>query len=150
LLTITIRRGERVPGGERFPLHRPFICSFPFFSMNSAHKICGARYKYGSLLALGLLAPSLTTPAQAGDIEAGRTGALSCAVCHGANGISQLPNAPHLAGQPAIYVVEQLKDFRSGKRSHEIMNLIAKPLSDTEISDLAAWFESIKIEVRPR
>ena len=70
-----------------------------------------------------------------------------CAVCHGALGVSQLPNAPHLAGQPAIYLAEQLKNYRSGKRSHEIMSILAKPLSDQDISELAAWYASIKLSV---
>ncbi len=74
---------------------------------------------------------------------------MSCAMCHGASGISQMPGTPHLAGQPAIYVVEQLKNFRSGQRTNQIMNVIAKPLSDTEINNLALWFESIKIQVQP-
>jgi cytochrome c553 len=102
------------------------------------------------LTPLCLLAASLTLPAHAGDILAGKSGAAGCVVCHGANGISQMPSAPHLAGQPAIYVAEQLKNYRSGKRSHEIMNVIAKPLSDTEIDNLAAWYESIRIEAQPR
>jgi len=67
-------------------------------------------------------------------------------VCHGAAGISTQPNAPHLAGQPAIYLEEQLRGYRSGRRRHEQMNVVAKPLSDAEIANLAAWFSSIRIE----
>ena len=74
--------------------------------------------------------------------------AQMCSTCHGANGISAIPNAPHLAGQPAIYVAEQMKAYRSGKRSHEVMNVVAKPLSDADIDALAAWYASIKIEVK--
>lgn len=74
--------------------------------------------------------------------------AQMCATCHGANGLSTLLNAPHLAGQPAIYLVEQMKAYRSGKRSHEVMNVVAKPLSDADIDALAAWYASIKIEVK--
>ncbi len=69
-----------------------------------------------------------------------------CAACHGANGFSQLPNAPHLAGQPEIYLKEQLKAYRSGKRAHEVMAVIAKPLTDDEITNLAAWYASIEIK----
>jgi cytochrome c553 len=89
-------------------------------------------------------------PAQADDIAAGKTKAQACAMCHGANGISVMPSAPNLAGQPAIYLSEQLKAYRSGKRSNEIMNVIAKPLTDDDIGALAAWFESIKIQVLTR
>jgi cytochrome c553 len=70
-----------------------------------------------------------------------------CAACHGANGFSQLPNAPHLAGQPEIYVKEQLKAYRNGKRAHEVMAVIAKPLTDDEIANLAAWYASMEIKV---
>jgi cytochrome c553 len=67
-------------------------------------------------------------------------------VCHGQTGISTVPDAPHLAGQPALYLEEQLRSYRSGKRRHEVMNVVAKPLSDADIADLAAWFASIRIE----
>lgn len=70
-----------------------------------------------------------------------------CTTCHGPLGLSQLPQAPHLAGQPAIYLVEQLKHFRNGKRQGEMMSVIAKPLTDQEIDDLAAWYASIQISV---
>jgi cytochrome c553 len=79
---------------------------------------------------------------------AGRTKANAvCAACHGNNGFSQLINAPHLAGQPEIYLKEQLKAYRSGKRAHEVMAVIAKPLTDDEITNLAAWYSSIEIKI---
>jgi cytochrome c553 len=83
------------------------------------------------------------------DVQAGRAKAKMCAVCHGEFGVSILPDAPNLAGQPEIYLAEQLKAYRSGKRSNEIMNILAKPLTDAEITDLAAWFASIAIEAKP-
>ena len=83
------------------------------------------------------------------DVQAGRAKARMCAVCHGEFGVSVLSNAPNLAGQPEIYLAEQLKAYRSGKRSNEIMSVIAKPLTDAEITDLSAWFASIAIEVKP-
>jgi cytochrome c553 len=70
-------------------------------------------------------------------------------VCHGQAGLSTLPNAPHLAGQPAIYLEEQLKSYRSGRRRHEQMNVVAKPLTDADIADLAAWYASIRVEATP-
>jgi cytochrome c553 len=70
-------------------------------------------------------------------------------VCHGQDGYSTLPNAPHLAGQPAAYLEEQLRNYRSGRRQHEVMTLIAKPLSDADVENLAAWYSSISISVKP-
>ena len=83
------------------------------------------------------------------DVQAGRAKSRTCAVCHGELGVSMLPNAPNLAGQPEIYLAEQLKAYRSGKRSDEVMSVIAKPLTDAEITDLSAWFASIAIEAKP-
>lgn len=74
--------------------------------------------------------------------------AQQCNACHGANGMSVAPDAPNLAGQPAIYLNAQLKAYRGGKRTHEVMNVVAKPLSDADIDALAAWYSSIKIEVK--
>jgi cytochrome c553 len=64
-------------------------------------------------------------------------------------GVSILPNAPKLAGQPETNLAEQLMAYRSGKRSDEIMSAIAKPLADAGITDLTAWFASIAIEAKP-
>lgn len=60
------------------------------------------------------------------------------------------PNVPNLAGQPKIYLVEQLRNFRSGKRRHEVMSVIAKPLTDLEIDDLSQWFSSLHIQVEEK
>jgi len=57
------------------------------------------------------------------------------------------PAVPHLAGQPEIYLIEQLKAYRSGKRANEVMGVIAKPLTDAEIENLAAWYASITLRV---
>jgi cytochrome c553 len=84
----------------------------------------------------------------ADEVELGRAKAeVACALCHGRIGVSTLPNAPNLAGQQAIYVNEQLRNYRSGKRQNEVMNMIAKQLTDTEIAQLAAWFGSVKVTV---
>jgi len=81
-------------------------------------------------------------------VAAGKAKAQACITCHGPLGLSQMPNAPHLAGQPEIYFAEQLKAYRSGKRSNEVMSVIAKPLTDEDIGQLAAWYASLVIEVR--
>lgn len=99
-------------------------------------------------LSLACLFALAAASSQAADRAAGKAKAAACAVCHGPLGLSMLPNAPHLAGQPEIYLVEQLRAYRSGKRVHEVMGVIAKPLSDSDIDDLAAWYGSIRIEVR--
>ena len=100
------------------------------------------------LAALGAGLSTAVGAATAADATAGRTKAQMCTVCHGATGISTLPDAPNLAGQPEIYLSNQLRAYRSGERRHEVMNVVAKPLSDDDIASLAAWFSSIRIEAK--
>lgn len=90
------------------------------------------------------------TPASTADTQAGRERSQLCATCHGPKGLASMPNTPHLAGQPEAYVAEQLRAYRGGKRVHEIMSLIAKPLSDDEINNLAAWYASLVVEVKEK
>ena len=80
------------------------------------------------------------------DAVAGRAKAQACAICHGAIGLSTQPDAPNLAGQPAVFLSSQLRAYRSGERRHEVMNIVAKPLSDDDIDNLAAWFSSVRID----
>ncbi len=84
----------------------------------------------------------------AGDVAVGKVKAQTCIVCHGPMGLSQAPNTPNLAGQPDVYLMEQLKLFRNGKRQNEVMAVIAKGLTDTDIDDLATWFASIEIRLK--
>lgn len=86
----------------------------------------------------------------ANDPQAGQVKAASCVVCHGPLGISVNPGAPNLAGQPAVYLLEQLHDFKSGRRKNPVMSVIAQPLSEKDIQDLAAWYSSIEIQLKPK
>jgi cytochrome c553 len=97
-----------------------------------------------ALIAFACLAAGAAAYAQ--DAAAGKARAAACTVCHGPQGIAVAPDTPNLAGQPASYLAEQLKAYRSGARKHEIMTLMAKPLADADIANLAAWFSSIKVE----
>jgi cytochrome c553 len=85
-----------------------------------------------------------TVSSAAGDAAAGKAKAAVCAGCHGANGISMAPIYPNLAGQKEAYLAAQLKAFRDGSRANAIMAPMAKPLSDADIDNLAAYFSSLK------
>ncbi len=84
-----------------------------------------------------------TSPAMAGDIQAGKAKAATCMACHGANGISQIPDYPNLAGQKQAYLAAQLKAFRDGQRKNMIMGPMAQGLSDEDIANLAAYYASL-------
>ena len=86
---------------------------------------------------------SATSPA-AGDAAAGQAKAGICAACHGPTGTSPNDLWPNLAGQKAGYIVKQLKALRDGTRTDPMMSPMAKPLSDADIENLAAFFSSQK------
>lgn len=98
------------------------------------------------LAALAVLAA--TAPARANDAALGRQKAQACVVCHGPVGLSSAPDAPNLAGQPALYTAAQLRAYRSGARKHEVMAVMAKALSDDDIAHLAAWYASLRVTVQ--
>lgn len=78
-----------------------------------------------------------------GDAEAGKAKSATCAACHGANGNSMNPLWPNIAGQSAKYIQEQLQAFKSGQRADPLMTSQAMLLSDTDMADLAVYFEGL-------
>ncbi len=90
-----------------------------------------------------LAALGVVSHAQAADITAGKEKAGVCAACHGANGVSVSGDIPNLAGQKAQYIETQLKAFRAETRKNPLMNAIAAQLEDSDIADLAAFFNSL-------
>lgn len=79
-----------------------------------------------------------------GSIKDGSLKARACQVCHGKGGHSTKETYPVLAGQHAAYIRKQLHAFRDGTRKDPIMNGMAAPLSDQDIEDVAAYFNSNK------
>jgi cytochrome c553 len=100
------------------------------------------KFVVATLCSALLVGASVATAA--GDAAAGKAKSAVCAGCHGANGISAAPIYPNLAGQKEAYLVAQLKAFRDGTRANAIMAPMAKPLSDADIDNLAAYYASLK------
>lgn len=69
-----------------------------------------------------------------------------CAGCHGKEGLSQNPAWPNVAGQPKNVTIKSLLDYRGGRRAKGaavLMAGIAKTLTDQQIADVAAYYESM-------
>jgi cytochrome c553 len=81
--------------------------------------------------------------ASAADAAAGKAAAEGCAGCHGANGISQTELTPSLAGEPDDYIQWQLVYFHRGARKNELMEAIAKALTNEDIRNLGAYYASL-------
>jgi cytochrome c553 len=60
-----------------------------------------------------------------------------CEACHGKDGRSPEPRIPHIGGQPKLAVMYQLFFYREGRRKSEEMNLIAKDLTDADLTAIA-------------
>jgi len=86
---------------------------------------------------------ALSALAQGTDPKLGRNLAAACANCHGTNGVSR-QGMPNLAGQQRAYLVQQMQDFKTGKRPATIMHQLAKGYSDEQIEALAAYFSAQK------
>ena len=67
-----------------------------------------------------------------------------CAGCHGADGNSMIAAFPKLAGQQKVYLLRELKDYKSGKRVSEVMAPLVANLSEDELTQLAAYYAKQK------
>jgi len=85
----------------------------------------------------------LSGAATAADVDAGKAKAAVCAACHGANGISVIPDYPNLAGQKVKYLQSAIKAYRDGERKNPIMSPMAAGLTDTDVENIAAYFASL-------
>jgi cytochrome c553 len=108
-----------------------------------------SRMKLMGLVAMGIAVFAVSEGNAAGSAAAGRQKAAMCQTCHGFDGRTMIPEAPNLAGQPDIYLVKALKDFRSGARKNEMMSLVASTLKDQDIDDLAAYYSAIEVTIKP-
>ena len=82
-----------------------------------------------------------------GSAEAGEARySQNCGNCHGPAGMG-LASYPTIAGKEVDYLVERLKTYRAGKKigpNSALMIMMAKPLSDEEIRDLAAYLSTVQ------
>lgn len=98
-----------------------------------------------------LMAVSLIAAAQggmaAGDAASGEGKVAVCAACHGADGNSPAPNFPKLAGLGEKYLTKQLQDIKAGKRAVVEMTGLLNALSDQDLADIAAFYNSKPLQL---
>ena len=91
--------------------------------------------------ALCAAATALTASAQTASVQAAQSARLAaCGACHGVNGQSQLAQLPSLAGQPRLFIENQLVLIREGLREVPAMQALMAGVSDEEIVQLATHF----------
>jgi cytochrome c553 len=69
-----------------------------------------------------------------------------CGACHGVDGtgVAQFPDYPKLAGQHRDYLIQALRQYKSGGRKNPIMGAMVQTLSEQDIDDLAGYFSEQK------
>ena len=69
--------------------------------------------------------------------------AVTCAACHGANGISINAAWPSLAGQHEDYLLNSLKQYRDGTRGDPVMTAQAALIAEEDLAKLALYFSRL-------
>lgn len=69
-----------------------------------------------------------------------------CGTCHGENGNSKMEKTPSLAGQPELFLTNQMILFREKLRKSEVMEPFIKGMADADIQALAAHYSKLKPE----
>lgn len=90
---------------------------------------------------------AFSSPSLGGDIKAGEARyAQNCGNCHGPGGMG-LASYPKLSGKEVPYLIDRLKTYRAGTKigpNSSLMIMMATPLSDEEISNLAAYLNNVQ------
>lgn len=68
---------------------------------------------------------------------------LTCAGCHGTDGVSVAAHIPNLAAQPPAYLAAQIGAFRSGDRKSDVMAPIARALAADQVAGITAYYGSL-------
>ncbi len=102
------------------------------------------RTKIQSLLIAAALMVTLSPAGvSAGDIEAGKAKSAICLTCHKTSNEVVGVGTPIISGQYEDYLIQALKDYKSGARRNPVMGGFAASLSDDDIEDIAAFYAEI-------
>lgn len=92
-------------------------------------------------------APVAAAPAPAPTGGAAVYQAKGCSACHGADGNTPIMSTyPKLSGMPAPYIINQMKDIKSGARNSGqaiVMKGIMTAVSDDDMKVIADWLTGL-------
>ena len=83
----------------------------------------------------------------AGDAASGESKVAMCAACHGSDGNSAASTFPKLAGLGEKYLLKQLQDIKSGERQVMEMTGLLNGMSDQDLADIAAFYNSKSMQL---
>jgi cytochrome c553 len=82
-----------------------------------------------------------------GDADKGQSQAAVCGACHGQDGNSPAAAFPKLAGQNQKYSLKQMQDIKSGLRPVPQMAGQLDNMSDQDMENIAAFYESQNVSI---
>ena len=99
------------------------------------------------LFVTSVTAQTATAQEIKGDAKAGEHKIAMCIGCHGIKGYQasfpEVYKVPMIAGQGAKYIMSALNAYQKGDRKHPTMRGIAESLSEQDMADLAAYYETL-------
>ncbi len=101
-----------------------------------------------TLFALTVASVTVWSQAQEvkGNAVAGEKKNAMCIGCHGLPGYQssfpEIYKVPKISGQSAKYIVTSLNAYKQGERKHPTMRAIAESMSEQDMADVAAFYES--------
>lgn len=108
----------------------------------SAEEIRNVAAYYASLPPLEYTSPVVAQESTLSPYEQGKAAAEACSDCHGADGNSQIPGTPTLAGQQPLYFVAALRAYLSGSRNFSTMEHSLRGLSAIDMENMALYYAS--------
>ena len=101
-------------------------------------------YLFNLLVALLIV---FSVPAFGGNAKLGEAKFnMNCKQCHGPAGMG-MASYPKVSGNPVEYTIDRLKKYRDGIEigpNSALMIMMAKPLSDNDINNLAEYLKETK------
>ncbi len=76
-------------------------------------------------------------------IAKGKRRTILCNVCHGEDGLAVQPLTPNLAGQNAVYIVDQFQRFSDGRRNDLAMSDLGRGFTEDDKIKLALYYSSL-------
>ncbi len=101
---------------------------------------------WAGLMVLGALAwlPVWASGTGESIVMQGSGGVPACSTCHGAKGEGGGDGLyPRIAGLPATYIENELRNFRDGRRANALMSPMAAGLTDADIKTVAQYLSGL-------
>ena len=115
----------------------------------------GAALLFAGAAAAALAAPAPTQLAGKGAMAAPAPHVVpdsmaqrmqACLPCHGKEGVATSHEYfPRIAGKPAGYLFNQLRNFRDGRRNNRAMSHLLENLSDDYLREIAGYFGALDL-----